>query len=102
MHPIVDNKRAELAALCSRLGVKRLELFGSAARDDFDESRSDIDLLVEFMPGTSTRGLAPYFDLKEALEGLFARPVDLVETGTVRNPYVLASIERDRQLVYPA
>jgi len=102
MHPIVESKRAQLADLCRSSGVRRLEVFGSAARDDFDEARSDIDLLVEFLPGPDNRGLAPYFNLKHALERLFARDVDLVEAGSVRNPYVRADIDRHRQVLYGA
>ena len=102
MHPIIEAKRQEVAELCRRSGVHRLEVFGSAARDDFDEARSDIDLLVEFVPRPDTRGLAPYFNLKFALERLFAREVDLVEAGSVRNPYVRADIERHRQVLYGA
>jgi uncharacterized protein len=100
MHPIIETRRNELADLCRRLGVRRLELFGSAARDDFDEAKSDIDLLVDFGDHPGSRGLGAYFDLKDALEALFARPVDLVEIGSVRNPYVKASIDRDRQVIY--
>ena len=99
MHPVVASRRDELEALCHRLGIRRLELFGSAARDDFDESRSDIDLLVDFGEAKGN-GLADYFDFKEALEALFHRNVDLVEVGTVRNPYIRASMDRDRKLLY--
>ena len=102
MHPIIEAKRQEVAELCRRSGVSRLEVFGSAARDDFDEARSDIDFLVEFVPRPDTRGLAPYFNLKHALERLFAREVDLVEAGSVRNPYVRADIDRHRQVLYGA
>jgi uncharacterized protein len=100
MHPIIESNRQAVAELCRRSGVNRLELFGSAARDDFDEATSDIDLLVEFGERASSAGLAPYFDLKDALEQIFSRSVDLVEIGTVRNPYVRAQIERDRQMLY--
>ncbi len=100
MHAAVESKREELAALCRQFGVKRLEVFGSAARNDFDESRSDIDLLVEFAERPDTRGLGPFFSLKDALERLFARPVDLVEASAVRNPYIRADIDRHRQLLY--
>jgi predicted nucleotidyltransferase len=58
--------------------VRRLNLFGSAARGDFDPQRSDVDFLVEF---DRTHTDALYFGLKEALEGLLGRPVDLVESG---------------------
>ncbi len=100
MNPIVELKRSEVAALCLRLGVKRLQLFGSAARDDFDDARSDIDLLVEFNDDPALRTWSHYFDLKQSLGRVFARPVDLVEPGTIRNPYVKQSIERDRQSIY--
>lgn len=101
-HPIIESKRAEVQEACRRYGVARLEVFGSAARDDFDASRSDIDFLVELGSGPSARPLDTYFDLKDALEAIFGRSVDLVSAGSVRNPYVKASIDRDRQVVYAA
>jgi len=102
MHPVLAAKHDAVAELCRRAGVTRLEVFGSAARDDFDEARSDIDLLVEFDGTPRNATLAGFFDLKEALEALFARPVDLVMPGAVRNPYVKASINRSRRLIYGA
>jgi uncharacterized protein len=102
MHPIIQSNRQAVAELCRRSGVNRLKLFGSAARDDFDESRSDIDFLVEFDDVLSTSGLNGYFDFKDALELLFGRPVDLIADKTIRNPYIRATINRDRQLVYAA
>jgi len=102
MHPVVGSKRVELAALCRSRGVQRLELFGSAARADFDEVRSDLDFVVRFGPSGDEGPLGAYFGLKDDLEALFGRHVDLVEEGAVRNPYVLATITRDKQLVYAA
>jgi predicted nucleotidyltransferase len=93
----------ELQALCRRFHVHRLDLFGSAARDDFDPERSDIDFLVEFdHDHPEALSLKTYFGLKEALETLFGRPVDLVEPGAMRNPYLKASIERSREPVFAA
>ena len=46
----ISNARADLQELCQRFRVERLELFGSATRDDFDPDRSDFDFLVEFLP----------------------------------------------------
>ena len=80
--------------------MKRLELFGSAARDDFDPGHSDFDFLVEFADPENGDPLQSYFGLKDALERLLGRPVDLVMPAAVKNPYILASINRDRQLVY--
>lgn len=84
------------------MDVRRLEVFGSATRDDFDPASSDIDFLVEFEPGTQRSALDLYFGFKEELEALFARPVDLVMPAAIRNPYVRAEIDRARQLVYAA
>ena len=100
MHAVVESKRTQLAAVCQPFGVRRMEVFGSAARDDFDEERSDIDFLVEFDSNPKLGTLKTYFGLKDALEALFGRPVDLVSRGAVNNPYVAASIDRDRTLVY--
>ena len=102
MHPIVEAKRAEAAEVCRRSGVVRLEVFGSAARVDFDEARSDIDFLVLLGRDSASSAFDAYFALKDALEQVFGRPVDLVSDGAVHNPYIKAAIDRDRQLVYAA
>lgn len=44
----IEQRRAELEALCRRLGVRRLEVFGSAAAGEFRGETSDLDFLVEF------------------------------------------------------
>src|SRR5688500_2432978 len=100
MQKLVADRRQEIAELCRRFGVRRLELFGSAVRDDFDPARSDLDFLVEYQPGGRLGALEAYFGLKEALEGLLGRPVDLVESGAVRNAYMRAEIERNRETVF--
>lgn len=100
MHPLVQSKKLEIARLCRRRGVARLEIFGSAARDDFDPARSDLDFLVEFAGDAPGTALQSFFGLKENLETLFGRAVDLVEDGAIRNSYVLVTIDRDRQIVY--
>jgi hypothetical protein len=80
----------------------RLEVFGSAARaSDFDPASSDADFLVEFAPDAMV-SLETYFGLKDALEVLLERKVDLVEAGAVRNPYFNARINRDLEVVYAA
>jgi hypothetical protein len=82
--------------------VRRLELFGSAAREDFDPSSSDMDFLVEFQEVPPGKHADCYFGLLEALESLFGRPVDLAETKAIRNPYFLAAIEKTRTVLYAA
>ena len=73
-------------------------LYGSAAREDFTPA-SDLDFLVEFSGSPS---LTDYLGLREDLKLLFGREVDLVMPAAVRNPYIRATIERDRQLLYAA
>src|SRR5258708_39052450 len=98
MQPVIEQRLPELESLCRRFYVRRLELFGSAARDDFDPARSDLDFLVEFeREHPEALSLDTYFGLKEALEALFERRVDLVEPGAVRNPYLKMSIEQSRE-----
>jgi len=98
MVSIIKTKRAELERICRHWGVRRFELFGSAARNDFTPT-SDLDFLVEFDSEASLEG---YLGLRDELEALFGRSVDLVMPTAIRNPYIRAAIERDRQLVYAA
>lgn len=83
MHAGIADRRADLAALCRRHGVARLEVFGSAARGaGFEPGRSDADFLVTFLPAARD-DLTTFADFKEALEALLGRPVDLVEREAV-------------------
>ena len=102
MHPAIAQYRASIAAICQRYRIRRLEVFGSAARgDDFNPASSDADFLVEFASDAAP-GLNSFFGAKADLEQLLGRGIDLVEPGAVRNPYVLASINRNREAVYAA
>jgi hypothetical protein len=100
MHELIGQHRVEIAALCRRYGVLRLEVFGSAARGpDFDPGRSDADFLVTFTP-EGDRDLAGFADFKDVLEALLGRPVDLVEReaveasrNTIRRRRILAEAE---------
>lgn len=99
MHPTISQHLVEIAEICKRYNVRRLELFGSAARDSGFSEASDADFLVEF-ESVSAADLHSFFGIKFELEKLLGVHVDLVEVGSVRNPYVLASMNRDRQSVY--
>ena len=100
MHPVIVQHMAGISAICRRYGVRRLELFGSAARaDDFVLGHSDADFLVEFAPEPSS-DLHRFFGVKADLERLLGVAVDLVEHSAIRNPYVLAEINRSRRSVY--
>ncbi len=87
-----DNDR--LASICRTYGIRRLAAFGSALRDDFS-SESDIDLLVEFEPGTLL-GFR-IFELEAKLSEIFGgRPVDLIREAYLNRrlrPLVLPTAE---------
>ena len=100
MNGMLEERQEALAEICRRFRVRRLELFGSAAGDAFRPEASDIDFLVEFLPLEQGEFADAYFGLLDALEGLFARRVDLVMAGAVHNSYFLESIEPTRRAVY--
>ena len=103
MVPIIGQSRDELARLCQRFRVKRLELFGSAAREDRSQPADhDLDFLVEFLPLAPGTHADAYFGLLAALEDLFQRPIDLVMTRAITNPYFLESVNRTRTVLYAA
>ena len=103
MSPLVEEKIDELKQLCEKYSVVCLEIFGSAASDArFDEERSDLDFLVEFQKLEENQYADTYFGLMFALQDLFNRPVDLVMTEAIRNPYFKTSVDRSRKVLYAA
>jgi hypothetical protein len=98
--PFIEEKRAEIARLCVQHHVQRLDLFGSAAAGGFDPMSSDLDFLVELDDVPPGQRADRYFQLREDLQALFGRPVDLVVATAVTNPYLRQSIERSRIPLY--
>jgi uncharacterized protein len=102
MPQLIEMRRGDIAELRRRFCVKRLDVFGSAARgSDFDPAQSDVGLLVTYLPGHRP-GMAAYQDLRDALEAWLGRPVDLVMEAAVENPFNRTGIERSRQAIYGA
>ena len=99
VHELIEARRADIEALCRRLGVRRLDVFGSALGATFTES-SDVDGLVEFGPSLPAGPFDTYFALKEGLEQFLGRRVDLVTITAVRNPYFLDEVMRNRENLY--
>ena len=102
MLSIVEDWLTEPGKLCTEFRVRRLELFGSVVSGEFDFGSSDLDFLVEFESMEPSEYASAYFGLHEALAELLHRPVDLVVTTAIDNPYFLRAIEPSRTLLYAA
>jgi predicted nucleotidyltransferase len=99
----VANQKSQIVEVYRRFHVRRLGVFGSAARgDDFHPSRGDIDVLMEFESDTAANLFDCCFGLQRALEALLNWEVDLLTRSAVRNPFGQASIDRSRELVHGA
>lgn len=90
--------KEKLADFCRRWKVSELSLFGSVLRDDF-RPESDIDVLVTFAPDAAWR-FYDLNDMREELERMFGRSVDLVERRLVetsenyiRRKHILSNLE---------
>jgi len=102
MTGLIEDNRSRLEGLCREYGVKKLEVFGSAVSDGFNEQSSDLDFLVEFVPSDPAGHARAYLGLLVALEDLFERGIDLLETKAIRNPYLMESINQTKVELYAA
>ncbi len=95
--------RARLFDLCEKHKVSHLFLFGSALRDDFNEDRSDLDFIVEFLPTIPVLEFAHnFFAFQFGLEDLFGKSIDLICSNELKNPVLLSEIENSKVELYAA
>lgn len=102
MDKIITSKQEEIMKLCKQFHVQALEVFGSATRDGFEATQSDIDFLVEFNQIGLDNYADNYFGLLSGLKDLFQQSIDLVVSSSIQNPYFLESIKNDRAFLYAA
>lgn len=95
----IEKIKPEIERVCRRMPVKRLGLFGSALSHNFPQG-SDVDVLVIFDTGENIDLFDKYFELKERLEEIFKRGVDLVVDKKFKNPVLRESIDRTRIVIY--
>lgn len=96
----VKNNIRKIRSLCKTHSVEAFALFGSAARDDFNES-SDIDFVVRFSPAIDVLDYADnYFDLLDELKTLLKREVDLVSEKSLKNPILIQEINNSKIPLY--
>ncbi len=80
--------------------MKQLDLFGSAVGEGFDPGHSDIDFIADFGPQAQPELFNHYFGLKQTLELLFGRRVDLVMAAAMTNPHFIKPAALTCRTVY--
>ncbi len=98
MH-LMETYGAQIKRLCEDHKVRTLYSFGSVNTPDFTPE-SDIDLLVDFQTEDPIEYTDSYFDLKFELEKILKRPIDLLESRSIRNPFFKQRIDKTKVLVY--
>jgi uncharacterized protein len=96
---LIDKNMGRLIELCDNHKVKELYIFGSILTNKFNDS-SDIDMLIRFHQVDLLEYFDNYMDLKEKLEQLYNRPIDLVEDQAIKNPIFRRMVDREKRLVY--
>lgn len=94
----VEVSEKAIAAFCQRWKITEFSLFGSVLREDFRPD-SDVDVLVSFASDAKW-SLFDIVKMKEELEDLFRREVDLVQKDCLRNPFRRYEILRTKQVIY--
>lgn len=96
---LIDKNSDRLKMICSTYHVDKMYLFGSALNSNFNDE-SDIDFLVKFKSFELSQYFENYFNLKESLKKLFGREIDLLEEQTLKNPILIQSINKSKELIY--
>lgn len=108
MIPLLQNNIEKIIALCKKHHVKKLYAFGSSMRNDFSEN-SDIDFLYEMdysdfnFSDLSNIPYDPFLilhSLKENLEILLNKKIDLIPNQDFKNRYLQEAIDKDKTLLY--
>ena len=109
MISLIEKNKPQILAICKKHYIKSLYVFGSAANDKDFNSNSDIDLLYDFdfedinIDDIKTWKFDPFiefFNLKEELENITGRPIDLVSYKSIKNKYFKAAVDQTKQLIY--
>ena len=98
----IENKINDIISLCKLHYVDGISVFGSAASNKMTE-KSDIDLLVQFSESIELLNYADnYFELKDKLEALLGREIDLVTTRSLTNKFLIEEINNSKIDLYAA
>lgn len=96
----ISNKDIEqIKLLCKEHRVKSFSVFGSVLTDNFSAD-SDIDFVVDFDEKDPIKYTDLYFQLKDKLELILKRQIDLIEERGIKNPFFRKEIEESKVLIY--
>ena len=93
-------RREQIADLCRRYGVSRLEVFGSAVDGTFDAQRSDYDFIARFTSDPHASLARRFLAFGDALEELLGRKIDLMTDHPIANPYLRAAVDATRTTIH--
>ena len=96
---MIDINIKRVKTLCKKHKVEKLYIFGSATNETFSEN-SDIDFLVKFNISDLSLYFENYISFKDKLGKIFNRDIDLVEEQTLKNPILINSINKNKELIY--
>ncbi len=95
----LENYKYQIISLCKKNNVNKLYIFGSVLTPNFNKD-SDIDFLVEIKSEDPLEYADNYFNLKFSLEDLLQKPIDLLETKALRNPFLKQNIDNTKVMFY--
>ncbi len=95
----LNTYNQQIIELCKSYNVKSLSVFGSVLTNRFS-SKSDIDFIVDFQEQDPLRYADNYFDLKFHLQDLLNRHIDLLESKSLKNPYLSEQIQSNKVAIY--
>lgn len=101
MIDLIANNLDAIGELCRQYGVRKLEVFGSAATGEFDPDTSDIDLIYEFTDQGANL-VERFLSFADDLEAVFGRRVELIVNRPFENPYFRYSVNKSRVTIYEA
>ena len=96
---LIGEHIGQIKLLCEKYHVSEMYVFGSVAKGNFSND-SDVDFLVEFHDVDPNEYFDNYMNLKESLENLLSKNVDLLEVQTIKNPVLKQSVDRTKIMIY--
>jgi len=103
MIDLIKNNIKDLEIICENHKVRSLYLFGSAAKNEFNPKKSDLDFVVEFNNTIDPIDFADnFFSLLDALKDLFKTDIDLLSYRALKNQIMIAEIENSKVQLYAA